>query len=406
MLPWDPRPRQAGTRPRKGGTVFRLVSSGWDAEFIAARRAAPRRLRIVCPFIKLGAMERILKAGDPARIKVITRFDLNCFYERVSDLDALELLLDAGAKVRGRRGLHSKLFLLDRAIAIGTSANVTDAGMLRNHEFGFVSDEAEVVGASNRYFDELWAISGRNLRAGRIAEWRDTIRKARARHGGGGGRPRLKDHGASGGEDPGGGNPLDGRSGAPASGQAYLKFFGRGVDRTPRTERIADIVAESGCNWAATFPTGRRPRQIEDGDTIYMARIAQPDDLLIFGRATGYRHRDDEDVASAAEIAERGWKADWANYVRVDDARFIDANLGVGVSMRGMMQALGSDSFRSTQRNVASGVGNTDPFASYLRKPGMMLTDRSRRWIDARLEALFRRHGEVDLRPARFRPPA
>jgi hypothetical protein len=136
-----------------------------------------------------------------------------------------------------------------------------------------------------------------------------------------------------------------------------------------------------------------------------MARIAAPDDLLIFGSAIGWRHRDDEDVASVAEIEARPWKEKWANYVRVHTARFINAELGVGVSMREMMTELGSDSFQSTQQNAESGSGNTDPFAAYLRKPGMLLTSISREWIDRRLEALFRQHGEVDLSPIRFRAP-
>lgn len=70
-----------------------------------------------------------------------------------------------------------------------------------------------------------------------------------------------------------------------------------------------------------------------------------------------------------------------------------------------MLRELGPDSWRSTQDNVRAGKGNTDPFASYLRKPGMQLTDTSRAWIDERLERLFRKYGEVDLTPRRFRPP-
>lgn len=129
--------------------------------------------------------------------------------------------------------------------------------------------------------------------------------------------------------------------------------------------------------------------------------------LLIFGSAIGWRHRDNEDVANAAELKARPWKENWANYVRVHSACFINAELGDGISMREMMTALGADSFRSTQDNAEAGSGNTEPFAAYLREPGMQLTDISRNWIDNRLEALLRRYGEVDLnKPARFRPPS
>ena len=379
--------------------MFRLVSEGWDKEVINARQANPDGLRVVCPFIKEAALSRILDVGA-GQVEVVTRFDLNCYYEGVSDLDALGVLLAADAKVRGIKGLHSKLYLFGATSAIATSANVTDAGMLRNHEFGFVSDDRDVVVACQTYFDQLWRRAGENLTARQLEEWRQLVAAAR-RKGGGGARPRLPDHGARGGNGP---------LAVPASrevtyaNQAFLKFLGTSDQRSPRDLGIADMVAESGCALACTYPTNQRPRQIEDGDVLYMARIAAaPEDFLIFGYATGWRHRDEEDVATADEITVRPWKARYKNYIRVHDAHFVDAQLGVGVSMAEMLRALGSDAWRSTQDNVRHGHGNIDPFASYLRKPGMQLTDISRRWIHARLERLLQVHGEVDLTKRRFR---
>jgi hypothetical protein len=159
----------------------------------------------------------------------------------------------------------------------------------------------------------------------------------------------------------------------------------------------------SSPTWACTYPTAQRPRQIEDGDLLYMARIAAPDDILIFGYATGWRHRDDEDVATKKEIEARPWKSRYKNYIRVHDAHFIDAELRVGVSMAEMLSALGAHAWRSTQENARNGRGNTDPFASYFRKPGMQLTDVSRAWIHRRLQRLLRTHGEVDLTRRRFK---
>lgn len=69
------------------------------------------------------------------------------------------------------------------------------------------------------------------------------------------------------------------------------------------------MVAESGCAWACTYPTAQRPQQIEDGDVLYIARIAAPDGILIFGYATGWRHCGDEGVATKEEIAVRPWKS-------------------------------------------------------------------------------------------------
>jgi hypothetical protein len=380
--------------------MFRLVSDGWEKEVLDARRASPASLRIACPFIKAGTLKRILAAGKNKSIEVITRFDLNCFYEGVNDLEALEMLLDSRAKVRGINGLHAKLFLFGSNTAIGTSANVTDAGMRRNREFGFVSDDEDVVQYCDRYFAGLWDDAGKNLTRANLRDWKKVVAAAK-RESGNGKKPRLPDYGTKGPNK----TSLAARSPAKShENQAFLKFLGDSGKRTPREWKIADIVAESGCNWACTYPTSQRPRQVEDGDIMYMARIAEPEDLLIFGYATGWRHREDEDVASPAEIKTRNWKKRFRNYVRVHDAHFIDAELGVGISMYQMLDELGPDAWRSTQDNVRKGKGNADPFASYLRKPGMQLTEQSRSWIQERLERLFRKYGEVDLRQARFKP--
>jgi hypothetical protein len=381
--------------------MFRLVTDGWDALVLGARRENPDGLRILCPFIKARALSRILEAGA-GDVEVITRFDLNCYYEGVSDLEALEALLDAGAKVRGLKGLHSKLYLFGDATAIGTSANVTDAGMRRNHEFGFISDEEEVLAACRTYFDRMWPKAGADLTKARLAEWRTVVAAAR-RRGGGGTKPKLPDYGARsvGGPFTTAGAPQDVRY----ANQAFLKFMGTAGERAPLNLRIADMVAESGCAWACTYPTSQRPRQIEDGDLLYMARIAAPDDILIFGYATGWRHRDEEDVATKEEIEARPWKSRYKNYIRVHDGHFVDAELGEGISMAEMLSALGADAWRSTQENALARRGNTDPFLSYLRKPGMQLTDVSRAWIDQRLRRLLRKHGEVDLLHRQFRAP-
>lgn len=381
--------------------MFRLISDGWDSEVLGARSNNPNSLRIVCPFIEVGALARILKTGGSGHLEVITRFDLGCFYGSASGIDALRAVIKAGGSVRGIKGLHAKLFIFGSATAIGTSANITDAAMLRNHEFGFVTDGPAIVTECNDYFDRLWKLAGKDLSAAQLEGWDDALTAAR-KVSGRVHRPDLPDYGTE---------IFSALTPAPRStpekydSRAFLKFFGQGSNRSPRTTQIADLVEEAGCNWACTYPTMRRPRQVGDGATLYMAHIAEPHDILIYGSAIGWRHRDNEDVANAAEIVARPWKNDWANYIRVHSARFVNAELGDGISMLQMMSELGVDSFKSTQRNSQVGMGNTDPHLAYLRKPGMLLTDVSREWINRRLDGLFRSHGQVSLSHDRFRQP-
>jgi hypothetical protein len=58
---------------------------GLGDEFDVALRADHSTVRVVCPFIKRGAAELLLRPGVPDSIQVITRFDLGQMSEGVSD---------------------------------------------------------------------------------------------------------------------------------------------------------------------------------------------------------------------------------------------------------------------------------------------------------------------------------
>ena len=119
-------------------SLFRLVETGWAAELIDGVREGPAELRIVCPFIKERALDRLLELG-PKNIRVITRFNLADFADGVSDIAALRKLLRAGAAVRGIRNLHAKLYLFGdrRAIVTGEShrgGSVPQSGVRRGDQ--------------------------------------------------------------------------------------------------------------------------------------------------------------------------------------------------------------------------------------------------------------------------------
>ena len=55
---------------------FRLVDRGWQAIMDEAIRAHPTEFRIICPFIKSKAVQRLLAKVKPKTIQIITRFNL------------------------------------------------------------------------------------------------------------------------------------------------------------------------------------------------------------------------------------------------------------------------------------------------------------------------------------------
>jgi hypothetical protein len=48
---------------------FRLVDRGWDGELDKALGDDPSSVRIICPFIKRRAAERLLAGASPSRFR-------------------------------------------------------------------------------------------------------------------------------------------------------------------------------------------------------------------------------------------------------------------------------------------------------------------------------------------------
>ena len=375
----------------KTANTFELIDRNWGAVLDQAVAADHSELRIICPFIKRGTAERLLRAGRPRTIQVLTRFNLGDFCDGVSDLSALRLLLENGAQVKGIRNLHAKLYLFGQTRAIVTSANLTDAAMRRNHEFGFVAGDAIIIRRCREYFDGLWPRAGGLLTVEQLAAWESQIETSRARGAGPATRSGLGDHGTDVGLDA---EAPDTAPFAALSGRAFVKFFGRGDNRAEHDLDIFEEVNGSGSHWACTF--GKRPRQNNYGDAMFMARmVRKPNDYLIYGRAMGMNHQPGRDDATPEDIVRRGWKKDWPYYIRVRNAEFIAGTLSNGISLNRLMDALGSDAFVRTQDNTTAGVGNFDPRQSLKQQPQVKLSAQGYAWLQHEFETALSRYGRL-----------
>ncbi|SDE89045.1 phospholipase D family protein [Rhodospira trueperi] len=382
--------------------MVRLVDAGWGMELTDALRADANALRIICPFIKAGALERLLRL-KPARIQVITRFNLADFAEGVSDVPALRILLDAGARVRGIRNLHAKLYLFGASRAIITSANLTKAALDSNHEFGVVAKDAAVIGACRAYFDDLWQRGGDDLTASQVDSWTEIVNRYNALGGRQSNQTPLEDFGAHASVDPA--LPVQVPTGAPGvplppavadAPQAFVKFLGEGNDRKPLNITTISEIERAGCHWAVAYPANRRPSGVQDDAVIFIARLTRdPNDIRIFGRAIGMKYQPGRDDATPDDIARRAWKEKWPRYIRVHHAEFVAGTMANGVSLNALMDTLGADSFAPTQRNAARGDGNTNPRKAYLQQAAVELSKEGRSWLAERLQAAFDEHGVV-----------
>lgn len=372
--------------------TVRLVDAGWGAELTAALRADTSEFRVICPFIKAGALDRLLSL-DPANIQVITRFNLVDFAEGVSDIAALRMLLDAGAQVRGVRKLHSKLYLFGNR-AIVTSANLTKAALDSNHEFGLVTDDAPIIATCRAYFDDLWQRGASNLSRGQLKAWEEVVTRHRAL----GGRPSSQTGLGDFGADAGGAGPPPVRMPTVMADarQAFVKFLGEGDNRVPLSFNTIEEIERAGCHWAVAYPASKRPSGVEEDAIIFIARLTRdPNDIRIFGRSVGMRHQPGRDDATAADIALRPWKEKWPRYIRVHHAEFVAGRMENGVSLNELMDTLGAESFAPTQRHTLRGEGNTDPRKAYRQQAAVELSAEGFSWLGERLQAAFDEHGMV-----------
>lgn len=373
--------------------TFRLVDHGWDSEFISGLRHDSGELRIVCPFIKARALVRIL-APRPASLQVITRFNLADFADGVSDIGALRLLLDAGAVVRGIRGLHAKLYIFGTSRAIVTSANLTGAGLSTNREFGIVTEDPAAIERCLAYFESLWPLAGSDLERQQLDGWDATLADHRASGGPPAPSRSLGDFGAEAGFEP---TPVPGTPLAYSDPpQAFVKFGGEGNDRVPLDCPTIEEIKRGGSHWALAYPAGRgRPTGVEEGAVMFISRLVKGPDIRVYGRAIALKHQEGRDDANQADIQLRPWKTRWPRYIRIHSAEFVAGTMENGVSLAGLMDTLGSDSFATTQRNAARGNGNTNPRRSLMQQPAVRLSRDGFEWLNARLQTAFDVHGQV-----------
>ena len=373
--------------------TFRLVDGNWDEEFTEALCDDASELRIICPFIKVGALQRLLR-NSPRRVQVITRFNLGDFADRVSDVAALRKLLEVDARVRGIRNLHAKLYLFGTKRAIVTSCNLTEAALSRNHELGIVTTDGTIIEKCLQYFDNLWRVAGDDLVLDRVDAWERTVEGYLLK----GGRPHarggLGDFGSNTGiiETSPAQRPIV----VSASSQAIVKFLGSAKERCQLSDLTIEETKWLGCHWAVGYPTNRRPRSVHDGALIFMGRLtSNPNDIRIFGRAVGMAYREGRDDATEAEKKERHRRNRWPHYIRVHHAEFVDGSMGNGVSLNELMDTLGADSFATTQENSKLGQGNTNPRTAFRRQPHVRLSAEGLSTLNLWLHEAFEVHGKV-----------
>ena len=329
-------------------------------------------IRVVSPFVNDVMVNHLLENWTGREILFITRFNLNDFRSKVSSINALERLENSGAQVVGIQGLHSKIYIFDNKSAIITSANFTSGGFFNNYEFGVITRNGEEIQESINYFDKLWTVgNSRLLSKDLINEWRNELKTNQINVS----QPVLKDYGVS---------PI---RKILRDRKYFVKFYGKGDDRSPWNGSTKEMVEGTDCHFAVTFPEGNgRPRRYRDGDIVFIARMIEGQDYAIMGKAIARTHVDNRDVASIEDIDRVEWKEYYPIYIRVHSGEFLDTTFGNCPKLQQLMYELKGVCFESTKYDFLNGNVDLNPKLSLRRRPDIELSEEGAIWIEQKFE--------------------
>jgi HKD family nuclease len=136
--------------------MIETINNPWNEKLMSYVSNTESDIKICCPFIKLDVLKEIYgNKNNNVDFELITRFKIANFYNQVSDIDAIDYMLDKQGSIRAYQMLHAKIFIFDQKFVIITSANLTMQGLTKNYEYGIFTDESSIVSKVCEDFNNL-----------------------------------------------------------------------------------------------------------------------------------------------------------------------------------------------------------------------------------------------------------
>jgi hypothetical protein len=117
-------------------------TEGWLRKSLSECKS---RFIAVSPFVTGAFTEITSLVKSSAETTLITRVNLKDFALGSSDVEAVCEMARRGTAVNSLPRLHAKVYIIDRRLALVTSANATTSGLRRNLECGVFLDDAALV---------------------------------------------------------------------------------------------------------------------------------------------------------------------------------------------------------------------------------------------------------------------
>ena len=129
-----------------------IVISPTDRWIQSAFADCHESIRVSSPFVTGYLRDRIAELPNHISITLLTRTLITDFASRASDLDAVCAIAVRARGVVSLDSLHAKVYMVDDACALITSANATFAGMHRNAECGFEVRDRKTIDELREHF--------------------------------------------------------------------------------------------------------------------------------------------------------------------------------------------------------------------------------------------------------------
>jgi len=135
----------------------------WEKELIDHAKTVQNSIILVCPFIKLPIIKKLLAAlpeQNRLNIKILTRFTTQVFTQGSSDLGVFDIMINYASKnfdvsIYRLDNVHAKIFLFDEREMFLTSSNLSYSGLNLNFEIAVKIGNIDEVQAVRSVIESL-----------------------------------------------------------------------------------------------------------------------------------------------------------------------------------------------------------------------------------------------------------
>ncbi len=136
--------------------MVRILNDAIYDEFMQLVENSNEEIKLCAPFIKENIVDDIFTYKKPdVRIRTITNIKLMSFYKKVLDINGLLKIISSNGILYNYPTLHAKMYIFDDNKLIISSANLTEAGLKKNKEYGIITDERGLIKIANDDFDSI-----------------------------------------------------------------------------------------------------------------------------------------------------------------------------------------------------------------------------------------------------------